>query len=125
MLRHSFISWASLLCFGILTFQWEIQQVMMYQRMVQDRAEEMGWMAAADQALSGEAPCSGCMKLSRQKVADQDDEALATTQSPTEDMMSCESVLGLICRASCFSAYRPYTPSFQSRLLPPPMPPPV
>ena len=115
MLLRRLFSGICLLCFGVLTFQWEIEQGLMYQDMVRDRAPEVGWMAATDQALSGETPCSGCMKLSRQKVSAEEEEEMVSAGVASEELMSACSPCSLIPPLGLFSTYQPDTPLFRSR----------
>lgn len=68
MLRLRFTALAALTVFTIVTFQWELEQVMMWRTMMAANSES-GFLAAANQALSGAAPCSKCTSLSKRRIS--------------------------------------------------------
>ena len=124
MLRR-LIAGCCLIGFGCVSFHWEVRQVMMWQEMVTAEGPEVSWIEAADRALSGETPCSGCLELSREQVAGESDEAVGDAGCPPmDDVLIPEDSMWLE-PSAYFSAFQRVVPHVQERLLPPPTVPPV
>jgi len=81
------ITGITLLGFLFTTFHWEVDQVMMWQQMIRDSGEEIGLLRAANQALSGNSPCSGCKSLSRQHVSERDSDSLSSGDHHTVERL--------------------------------------
>lgn len=77
-----------LLC-GFLSFtlEMEIREAVMFGSMIQNDASSLGWFGAADQALSGEKPCPGCISLSRERVAEEEEAGMAPASAPDTEIL--------------------------------------
>ncbi len=85
MLRLRFTALAALTVFTLVTFQWELEQVMMWRTMMAANSGS-GFLAAANQALSGEAPCTKCKSLSKRRISSESPDVISAVSVSVHDL---------------------------------------
>jgi len=88
MTSFRIISLLLLAGFACFSLRWEVEQVSMWADMIQEASPETSWWQAAEQSLSGQAPCSKCKELSVRQVTGSSEEGFQLPESPSPDILS-------------------------------------
>jgi hypothetical protein len=114
-----------LVAFLSFTLRVEVRELLMWQRMIHTDASTLGWLKAADKALSGDAPCSGCMSISKMRISGEEDQGFAAPTTPCPELLlSRTEDIGITPHAR-FSPFDDPEKLLPGRFGSPPEPPPV